>query len=254
MNPMKIREVLALVAVTVACNTNAAIKVVYGDNPADEMNLENVLEIKNTYETQIAEMQILHKQEATEIQSENERRLKEEQAKNAALIAKKEEELAKFRKEQAEEEAKRKAIPSDYNLSVDLTKRVIAHIGEMPAALPATSSEGVDAPLSAAFNSFVPMDWKVYVHQSINDRDSISWLAEKTNWVAALYQVGVRYNYTFDINWNEKWVLVNRSDLRFGMSSAERPKIQVVGSDVPPGTEGYMLIDGKVIKVRRADR
>lgn len=250
-------------ALIMALPVQAEIKVVYGDNPAEATDVQNVKEIKNSYDSQIAELEVRHKQEQDElrvkndleIEAEKERSNKEIAEKNAEIERKKKE-LAKLETESAERARKENQmaqINRDYNLSVDLTKKIIRHTGMMPTSLPAVSSEGIEAPLVAAFNSLIPMDWKVYVHQSISDQTRISWQSQNENWVATLYKVGVRYGYSFDINWNERWILVNKGEIRFGNTNASKPKIEVMGSDVPAGQEGYMLIDGKIMKVRRSN-
>lgn len=241
----------------------ADIRVVYAENPSDELDVQNVLEIKNSYETQISELEVKHTQEKAELRNIGSLELEEEKARSAQVLEDKEKQLAKQKNElsayqQQEVERKRKAaqiaqVNKDYNLSADLTKKVIRHIGMIPNALPAVSSEGINAPLVAAFNSLMPMEWKVYVHQNISDQAKVSWQATNENWVATLYKLGVRYNYSFDINWTERWVLVNRSDLALGSSILTNPKIEVMGTQVEPGAEGYMYINGKVMKVRRSN-
>lgn len=207
---------------------HADIEVVYGDNPRDEKNIRQVEELKNSYESQIAALQ----RELDDERAEKQRQLEEREAA----------------------EARQAKVDKDYKLSVDRTKKVINHIGAMPESLPGLSSEGVGAPLSAAFNGTIPIDWKVYVHHSLDDGRAISWDSEGRNWVATLYQIGLRYNYSYDINWDENWVLVNESELRLGLSDSGKPDIEIMGLDVPAGKEGHILIDGKIIKVRSKSR
>jgi hypothetical protein len=254
---------LVVCCTLVAFPVAADIRVVYAENPSDELDVHNVKEIKNSYETQISELEVKHSQEKAELRNIGSLELEEEKARSAQVLDEKQKQLEKQRSEiaafqQKEDERKRKAdqlaqVNKDYNLSADLTKKVIRHIGMVPNALPAVSSEGINAPLVAAFNSLMPMEWKVYVHQNISDQAKVSWQAMNENWVATLYKLGVRYNYSFDINWTERWVLVNRSDLALGSSALTNPKIEVMGTQVEPGAEGYMVIDGKIMKVRRSN-
>lgn len=254
---------VVLYSAFIALPVAADVRVVYSENPTDELNVQNVKEIKNSYETQISELEVKHSQEKADLRTVGELELEEEKVRAAKVIEDKEKELAKRQTElasyqQKEAERKRKEsqlaqVNKDYNLSADLTKKVIRHIGMVPNALPAVSSEGINAPLVAAFNSLMPMEWKVYVHQNISDQAKVSWQAANENWVATLYKIGVRYNYAFDINWTERWVLVNRSDLALGGPGMGNPKIEVMGTQVEPGAEGYMVIDGKIMKVRRSN-
>lgn len=257
------KQALLITFTVLAMPTQADIKVVYGENASDNHDIRNVVEVKNAYDAQITELEIRHKQEQSEIQTKAQLELEQEQKRAKALLAKKESEISdkeklinKFKESESERERKAREaqqISKDYKLSADLTKRVINHIGNMPSILPAASSEGVDAPLNAAFNSLVPMDWKVFVHQSISDKARISWLAVNENWVATLYTIGVRYGYSFKINWIERWIMVNRSELKFGNTEQVSDRIKIMGSDEPLGAEGYMLIDGKIMKVRRSN-
>lgn len=258
---MKYIPLISLVMISM--QASADIKVVYGDNTIDNKDIRNVVEVRNAFESQISELEIRHKQEQSEIQTKAQFELEQEQARAQAILNQKESEIAKKEKllsefQQKEEERKRKEreaqkVNKDYKLSADLTKRVITHIGLMPSVLPASSSEGVDAPLAAAFNSLIPMDWKVFVHQSISDNARIGWLAANENWVATLYKIGVRYGYSFNINWDERWIMVNRSELKFGSTEPVNERVKIMGSNEPLGAEGYMLIDGKIMKVRRSN-
>ncbi|UUA75134.1 hypothetical protein [Cellvibrio sp. QJXJ] len=239
------------------------VRVVYAENNPNELNVQNVKEIQNSYETQISEMEIKHKQEkadirtvsALEIEAEQEKAKKELDEQKRALD-KEQAEVARLKR--LDEERKRRdqqvaQVNKDYKLSVDLTKKVITHIGLVPASLPARSSQAFDANLAASFNTLIPLDWKVYVHQSIGENVKVSWQSVNENWVATLYKIGVQYDYKFDINWNERWVLVNKNDMRFASAEAESPKIEVMGTNVEVGAEGYMLIDGNIMKVRRSN-
>lgn len=227
-----------------------AIEVVYGDNPQESLDAENVAELRNAYEDRISEHEAARKAREAELRAQQQQALEEKEAELQQLR----EERRIARENAAQKRAEQERIDEEYQLSADLTKKVVNHLGPMPASLPPVASEGVEAPLNAAFNALVPLDWKVYVHQSIDDRKSISWSTNDENWVSAMYQIGVRYDFSFDINWNKRWVLVNESELRFGLSGNDNPIIEVMGTDVQPGSEGHILIDGKIIKVRRTDR
>gem|GEM_PF-3747202 len=145
-------------------------------------------------------------------------------------------------------------VGDEYKLSANLTKRVINHYGDMPGTLQAIVSEGIDIPLSFAFTSIIPLDWKVYVHEDLDDAKTVSWDVNDKNWIETLYYLGARYNYSFDVNWRDRWVLVNKSDLRVQMNNGQESNIEVVGLNVPPGAYGHIIIDGKIIKVKSTKR
>lgn len=261
---MNVKTIAGLLALAGALPAHGAIQVVYGDNPQDELDVENVMELRNVYEDSLSELETLRLQREAELEAsrreelertrrEYEKKLEQQKAELDALLAQKRE------REEAEQlqrrrQADRARLNENYNLAVDHTVKVVNHQGTMPEVLPPLASEGIDAPLVAAFDAVVPMDWQVYVHQDIDDQREVSWQSNDQNWVATLYQIGLRYDYSYDVNWDEQWVLVNRSDLRLGLSESDRPIIEVMGHKVAPGTEGYMLINGKIIRVRSTDR
>ncbi|MDQ2077521.1 hypothetical protein [Marinimicrobium sp. ABcell2] len=261
---MKVQVIAGLLAVAGALPAHGAIQVVYGDNPQDELDTENVVELRNVYEDSLAELEALRRQREAEMVAAHHEKLEQERARAAEALAQKQAALEELQREQRErEEAEererrsrddRQRLSEEYNLAVDHTVKVVNHQGTMPELLPAIASEGFDAPLVAAFDAIVPLDWQVYVHQDLNDQREVSWQSDDQNWVTTLYQIGVRYDYSYDVNWEEQWVLVNRSDLRLGLSESDRPIIEVMGHEVAPGTEGYMLIDGKIIQVRSTNR
>ena len=261
---MKLRLLTAIVTLATIAPAQAAIQIVYGENPQEELDTENVQEIRNVYEDTLAELEVVRQQREAELHEQNEEELErtrqDYEEKIAQMQAKLEQLTAQVQEHEEAEEAERQRqadrarLAENYNLAVDHTVKVVNHQGEMPETLPPIASEGFDAPLLAAFKAVVPLDWQVFVHQDIDDQKKVTWESADKNWVATLYQLGVRYDYSYDINWDERWVLVNRSDLRLGLSESDRPTIEVMGHEVAPGTEGHMLIDGKVIRVRATTR
>lgn len=151
-------------------------------------------------------------------------------------------------------EVEPETVGLDYELSVDGTVKIINHIGDMPATLPGIASAGKDTPMNEVFNELIPLDWQVYVHHTLDDKRPISWDTNGENWLAALYGIGLEYDYAFDVNWTQQWVLAHPKKERYEMAKSSSPTIEVVGDYVPPGTVGHIVIDGKILKVRSKER
>jgi len=145
-------------------------------------------------------------------------------------------------------------VEVDYKLAVDGTVKVLYHIGEMPGELPGIATRGEDRPFTVAFDEIIPLDWKVYVHHSLDDERLVSWDSEGENWITTIYRLGMEYEYSFDVNWDMQWVLVNKSQKRYQLSQSDNPEIEVKGYLVEPGKLGEIYIDGKIIPVRSKAR
>lgn len=145
-------------------------------------------------------------------------------------------------------------VNQDYKLSVDGTIKTLNHIGDMPEELPGIYSIGIDKALYTVFDELIPLDWKVYVNHELDDGMPITWDSQGENWLATLYRIGMEYELSFDINWNHRWVLVNKSAVRYRINPKPDTEIVIDDKNVPKGKAGFFVIDGKSIKIRRKER
>ena len=250
-----------------AHSATAEIRFIYPPKK-EAVPVEKVAAIKNSYEVKEQELfkTVDELQEA--VKRLEEQRLADEKAKEE-LVSKNKKLLAEKAAKEKSAKAKAKEIArikelkekrlamersKKYSLAVDNTKLVITQIGTAPDALPALYSEGFDTAAIDAFDSIIPIGWKLYMNNSLHQGKHINWDSKGENWLATLYNVGLNHNYMFDVNWDQKWVLVNESDMRTAFSDSETPEIIINKLDVPEGSEGIIIIDGKVMKVKAAYR
>lgn len=219
----------------------------------DGLSIENVEALKNDYEGKERAM----REKIKQLESDKAMSLKKQK-----LLALKNKELTDQQRKQKDKQrkqkkrARKKAMDQhkDYQLTVDNTVKIINHIGRMPEELPALYTEGHDDEVGFAFDSIVPIDWKLYMHKDLNPGRKVSWNTNGDNWIAALYGLGINNDYMYDVNWDDQWVLVNESKLRRSFSTSAAPTIIIKNLEVKPGEEGHIIIDGKIMRVRAARR
>lgn len=229
---------------------NAGVRVIYLDEPDEPSTTTRNLEaLKDVYRDR--EVKLAEESEARRVELE-------ELKKRVAVYEKREIELAKVAEEEAKKaelaaKAKEMVNNPKYDLIVDKAARVVSHIGSMPQVLPALNSEGDSEALKYAFRSHLPTGWKLYMSKELDEERSTNWNSEGKNWVRGLYDIGIKDGYQYNINWIDRWVLVNESDLLLGGEDIPDPKIRIDGINISPGQTGHILIDNKLLRIQSLD-
>jgi hypothetical protein len=99
---------------------------------------------------------------------------------------------------------------SDYIVIADRTEKIITHFGAVPKNLPAVGGGGIDTPFWLSMNSIVPDGWKVLLDKTVDPQQKVNWSGYSANWVAVTYRLGVEKDLVFDLNWNNREVIVHR--------------------------------------------
>ncbi|WP_139327250.1 hypothetical protein [Marinobacterium stanieri] len=195
--------------------------------------------------------------------------IKEQEREKAELEAKLEaEQLARIQEKEEEikavEEAKVRFDVNSYQVVADRTEKIINHFGVPPTQLPAHGGAGLgSSPLWISLNAIVPDGWRVYMDKSIDAQAKVAWNGHGKNWIAVLYEIGVKQRYVYDIDWNQHLVLVKprvsvvdplREEMTERAQEAKKTHIiiEADSADLPEEGDGVLVINGRAVKVRRA--
>lgn len=195
---------------------------------------------------------------------------REKQAEEKAIA---DERAAKLREKQLAEEMRIRAVEDatvdfreqEFNVIADRTERIIKHFGIPPKQLPAIGGGALDSPFWVAMNSITPHGWKVFTDKAIDAHAPVTWSGQNRNWIALLHQFGVEKRITFDVDWNQKILLLRPRASSIDYLREEHKQLNgtqdfIITVDtqgeqlIPEGGEGVLVINGEPVKVKRAER
>lgn len=195
------------------------------------------------------------------------RQAQAEEAKNVQALKDKENERKQLliESERKIRNAQVRFEESKYKVIADRTEKIIKHFGLPPKQLPALGGAALDSPFWLAMNAIVPEGWKVYMDKAVDAQIPVNWSGQRHNWVAILHQLGVQKQLAFDVDWNQRVVLVRESTSSIDYLREQHKTrndsldflitVDAEGSkSIPEGGEGVLVIDGHPVKVRRTER
>lgn len=196
-----------------------------------------------------AQRQKIAAQEHAKLNDEREALEKQQAALQAAAKA----------KQDKRDAAKVQIDSSRYQVVADLSEKIIHNFGVPPKRLPARGGAALSSPLWASLNAIAPRGWRVYTDKNVDPQTKVSWNGAGKNWVAILYDIGMEFHFQYEIDWNQRVVLVNprksvTDKLEKEMSTSHKRYVNLVveapdGEDLV-GDDGVLVINGKAIKVK----
>ena len=208
-----------------------------------------------------ARLVIIQDDEARRAEIAKEERLAQERKAEAQRLQKQQEMQEQQR---AVREATVDFVPDQFKVVADRTEKIIHHFGVPPQSLPAHGGAGLESPLWLSLNGIVPKGWRVYTEKDLDPQLRVDWNGSGKNWVAILYELGVVNSLTYDVDWNQKLVLVKKRRsatdyLRDEMQKSSHVRtlnitVETDGNEpLPQMGEGVLFINGKTLKVKNTE-